>query len=453
MADVKDQSISQIQLQTFSELLEKGTLSEVREKLTGLHSAEIAFLLESLPPETRSTIWELVPHDDSSGDILLHVNDEVRAELISQTDKQELVAATENLDTDDLADIIQDLPEIVSREVLQSMDQQDRQRLEAVLSYPEDTAGGLMNTDTITIRPDISLETVLRYLRFRTEMPDTTDNLIVVNRSDKYLGVLSLTKLLTNDPSLVVSDIMNNKIQAIPAAQSAKEVASLFEKHDLVSAPVVDENDKLMGRITIDDVVDVIRDEADHSLMRMVGLNEEDDMFAPVVVSSRRRTVWLGVNLLTALLAAWVIGLFDATIEKMVALAVLMPVVASMGGIAGSQTLTLVIRGIALDQIGDANARPLLIKELAVGALNGLIWAIIVAAITILWFGDYQLGAIIATAIMINLVVAALAGATIPLFLKKLNIDPALAGNVVLTTVTDVVGFFAFLGLAALFLM
>jgi len=451
MTDVNDQSISQIQLQTFSQLLETGTLSEVREKLTELHSAEIAFLLESLPPDTRSTIWELVPHH-SSGDILLHVNDEVRAELISQTDKQELVAATEKLDTDDLADIIQDLPDIVSREVLKSMDKQDRQRLEAVLSYPEDTAGGLMNTDTITIRPDISLETVFRYLRFRTEMPATTDNLIVVNRKDKYQGVLSLTDLLTNDPALIVSDIMNKKIRAIPVVQSAKEVASLFEKHDLVSAPVVDENNNLMGRITIDDVVDVIRDEADHSLMSMVGLNEEEDMFAPVVVSSRRRTVWLGVNLLTALLAAWVIGLFDATIEKMVALAVLMPVVASMGGIAGSQTLTLIIRGIALDQIGAANAKLLLIKELAVGALNGLIWAIVVAVITILWFDDYQLGVIIGCAIMINLVVAALAGATIPLFLKKLNIDPALAGNVILTTVTDVVGFFSFLGLAALFL-
>ncbi|NOX42620.1 MAG: magnesium transporter [Gammaproteobacteria bacterium] len=452
MADVKEQSISQTHLQTFSELLEEGTLSEVREKLSELHSAEIAFLIESVPSETRSTIWELVPLD-SSGDILLHVNDEVRAELISQTDKQELVAATEKLDTDDLADIFQDLPDIVSREVLQSMDLQDRQRLEAVLSFPDDTAGGLMNTDTITIRPDISLETVFRYLRFRSEMPDTTDNLIVVDRKDNYLGVLSLTKLLTNDPALNVSDIMGKKVRAIPVTQSAKEVASMFEKHDLVSAPVVDENNILMGRITIDDVVDVIRDEADHSFMRMAGLNEEDDMFAPVVVSSRRRTIWLGVNLVTALLAAWVIGLFDATIEKMVALAVLMPVVASMGGIAGSQTLTLVIRGIALDQIGDTNARQLLMKELAVGALNGLIWASIIAGITILWFNDFLLGAIIAAAILINLIVAALAGATIPLFLKKLHIDPALAGNVVLTTVTDVVGFFAFLSLAALFLV
>ena len=452
MADVNKQSISQIQLQAFSDLLEEGTLSEVREKLSTLHASEAALLLESLPPETRSTIWELIPHA-SSGDILLHVNDEVRAELISKTDKEKLVAATEKLETDDLADIIEDLPEIVSREILQSMDKQDRTRLEAVLSYPEDTAGGLMNTDTVTVRPNISLETVIRYLRFRGELPVNTDNLIVVDRKDNYLGVLSLTKLLTNEKSLNVTDIMNKGFKVIPADQSAKEVAHQFERHDLVSAPVVDESGKVIGRITIDDVVDVIRDEADHSFMRMAGLNEEDDMFAPVVVSSRRRTVWLGVNLITALLAAWVIGLFDATIEKMVALAVLMPVVASMGGIAGSQTLTLVIRGMALEQIGTTNAKILLYKELAVGALNGLIWSLIVAAVTVLWFNDVQLGFIIAVAIMINLIVAAFAGATIPMMLRKFNIDPALAGNVVLTTITDVIGFFSFLGLASLFLI
>ena len=451
MADVNKQSISQIQLQAFSDLLEEGTLSEVRDKLSTLHASEAALLLESLPPETRSTIWELIPHA-SSGDILLHVNDEVRAELIRKTDKEKLVAATEKLETDDLADLIEDLPEIVSREILQSMDKQDRTRLEAVLSYPEDTAGGLMNTDTVTVRPDISLETVIRYLRFRGELPVNTDNLIVVDRKDNYLGVLSLTKLLTNDQILIVADIMNKGFKVIPADQSAKEVAHQFERHDLVSAPVVDESGKVIGRITIDDGVDVIRDEADHSFMRMAGLNEEDDMFAPVVVSSRRRTVWLGVNLITALLAASVIGLFDATIEKMVALAVLMPVVASMGGIAGSQTLTLVIRGMALEQIGTTNAKILLYKELAVGALNGLIWSLVIAAVTVLWFNDVQLGFIIAFAIMINLIVAALAGATIPMLLRNFNIDPALAGNVVLTTITDVIGFFSFLGLASIFI-
>ena len=451
MVDSKEQSLSQTQLQTFTSLLQEGTLSEVREKLSELHAAEVASLLESLPSETRATIWELITAVQS-GDILRHVNDDLRAELIKITDKQVLVAATENLETDDLADIIQDLPDIVSREVLQSMDHQDRQRLEAVLSYPEDTAGGLMNTDTVTVKLDNSLETVIRYLRFRKELPDSTDKLIVVDRDDIYQGLLPINKLLTSDPNLMVRDVMKKKIKAIHADMPAREVASLFEKHDLISSPVVDENEKLIGRITIDDVVDVIRDEGEHSFMRMAGLNEADDMFAPVVVTSRRRTVWLGVNLITALIASWVIGQFDKTIEQLVALAVLMPVVASMGGIAGGQTLTLVIRGIALDQVGDSNSRHLLLKELSVGALNGLIWSIIVATITILWFDDVQLGIIIAMAIMINLVVAALAGASIPLILQKFNIDPAIAGNVVLTTITDVIGFFAFLGLAALFL-
>jgi magnesium transporter len=452
MAETKQQSISQSQLQEFSELLETGTLSDVRERLASLHAAEIAVVLESMPREERSTIWELVPTEDS-GEILLYVNEDVRAELIRKTDLQELVAATENLDTDDLADIIEDLPDIVIREVMQSMDDQRRQRLEAVLSYPEDSAGGLMNTDTMTVRPDITLDVVLRYLRFIGKIPEMTDSIIVVDRSGIFLGLIRLTDLLTRDPDMTVGELMQTDFEPIAATISEREVANIFERRDLISAPVVDESGRLLGRITIDDVVDVIREEADHSFMSRVGLNEEDDMFAPVVISSRRRTVWLGLNLLTALLASWVIGLFEGTIQKLVALAVLMPIVASMGGIAGSQTLTLVIRAIALDQVGASNARRLLIKELAVGALNGTIWAIIVAGVAILWFHDTQLGIIIALAILVNLVVAALAGATIPLMLKKFGIDPALAGGVVLTTVTDVVGFFAFLGLAAVFLM
>jgi magnesium transporter len=452
MAETKQQSISQSQLQEFLELLEAGTLSDVRERLASLHAAEIAVLLESLPREERSTIWELVPTEDS-GEILLYVNEDVRAELIRKTDLQELVAATENLDTDDLADIIEDLPDIVIREVMQSMDDQRRQRLEAVLSYPEDSAGGLMNTDTMTVRPDISLDVVLRYLRFIGKIPEMTDSIIVVDRSGNFLGLIRLTDLLTKDPNMTVGELMLTDFEPITATISAREVANIFERRDLISAPVVDESGRLLGRITIDDVVDVIREEADHSFMSRVGLNEEDDMFAPVFISSRRRTVWLGLNLLTALLASWVIGLFEGTIQKLVALAVLMPIVASMGGIAGSQTLTLVIRAIALDQVGASNARRLLIKELAVGALNGTIWAIIVAGVAILWFHDTQLGIIIALAILVNLVVAALAGAITPLVLKRFGIDPALAGGVVLTTVTDVVGFFAFLGLAAVFLI
>ncbi len=387
------------------------------------------------------------------GDVLLYVNDELRASLIREMEPEELVAAAEGLETDDLADFLHDLPDVVIQEVLQSMDEQDRQRLESVLSYPEDTAGGLMNTDTITVRPDVTLDVVLRYLRLRGELPPMTDNLFVVDRDDHYLGSLPLTALLTQSPTLTVAEVMTTEAESIPATLSASDVASLFEHHDLVSAPVVDEEGRLLGRITIDDVVDVIRDEGEHSLLSMTGLDEEEDMFAPVTVSARHRGVWLGINLVTAFIASWVIGLFQETIDKVVALAVLMPIVASMGGIAGSQTLTLVIRGIAVGKIGDSNARKLLYKELAVGLLNGLCWSLVVAAITVLWFGDYRIGLVIAVAIVLNLVFAALAGATIPLLLRKLGADPALGGSVLLTTVTDVVGFMAFLGLASVFLL
>ncbi len=452
MSETDRSEASQERLKAIVELLDKGTLAQVSRSLNQLHPAEIASLLESLPTHERTVIWDLVDaaHD---GDVLLYVNDEVRSGLIRHMDPEELVAATEGLDTDDLADILPDLPEPVISELLRAMDEQNRQRLESILQYPEDTAGGLMNVDTITIRPDVTLDVVLRYLRFHGEIPAMTDSLIVVNREDKYLGLVSLTSLLTKDPGLTVAEILNRDIDGIPATMPAHEVAHLFEKRDLVSAPVVDDSGKLLGRITIDDVVDVIRDEADHSFMSLAGLDEEEDMFAPVGRSTRRRAVWLGINLVTAFLASWVIGLFDATIEKLVALAVLMPIVASMGGIAGSQTLTLVIRGIALGQVGDTNARRLLVKELAVGALNGLLWALVVAAVAVAWFKNLQLGIVIALAILFNLVVAALAGATIPLLLRRFGADPALAGSVVLTTITDVVGFLAFLGLAAMFLV
>jgi magnesium transporter len=319
--------------------------------------------------------------------------------------------------------------------------------------YPQDSAGGLMNTDTITVRADLNLDVVLRYLRRRGHVPEMTDNLIVVDREGKYLGTMLLTDLITKDPGYTVSEIMSRDTEAIRATTPAREVASMFEQRDLVSAPVVDDNNQLLGRITIDDVVDVIRDEADHSLMSMAGLSEEDDMFAPVVRSSRRRAVWLGINLITALLASWVIGQFEDTIQRLVALAVLMPIVASMGGIAGSQTLTLVIRGLATGQVASSNARRLLSKELAVGLLNGAAWAVVIAVVAFFWFHDTSLSIIIAAAILMNLLVAALAGATIPMLLNKFGIDPALAGGVVLTTVTDVVGFLSFLGLAALFIM
>ncbi|WP_455375001.1 magnesium transporter, partial [Kaarinaea lacus] len=334
-------SESSERLKAFSELIHKGEAFEISQRLEELHSAEIAHLLESLPREDREKIWSLIDLE-ANGDVLLYVNDDVREQLIDEAANDELIAAAKQLDTDDLADILVDLPEDVTESILQSLDEQHRLRLEAALSYPHDTAGGLMNTDTITVREDLALDVVIRYLRFLGKVPEMTDNLIVVDRDGFYIGTMLLTDLLTKAPGTKVSEVMSKDADPIPATMPAKEVANKFERRDLVSAPVVDENNRLLGRITIDDVVDVIRDEADHSLMSMAGLSEEDDMFAPVVRSSRRRTLWLGVNLLTALLASWVIGQFEATIEKLVALAVLMPIVASMGGIAGSQTLTLV---------------------------------------------------------------------------------------------------------------
>lgn len=438
-------------LHAFKHALEQGALSNLRQMINGLHPAEVAHLLESFPVEERELLWEMVD-PEKDGDVLLYVNDEVRASLIREMGHQELVAAAEGLDTDDLADFLQDLPDVVIKEVLQSLNDQNRQRLESVLSYPDDTAGGLMNTDTITVRPDVTLDVVLRYLRMRSELPEATDRLYVVDRGDRYLGALSLSALLTRPEDQIVAQVMDRGINAIPAHLSEREVASLFEKRDLVSAPVIDEQGKLVGRITVDDVVDVIRDEADHSLMSMAGLDEEDDMFAPVLVSARSRAIWLGINLATAFLASWVIGLFEDTLSRVVALAVLMPIVASMGGIAGSQTLTLVIRGLALGRVGSANARRLLFKELAVGLLNGILWALVVAAIAILWFDDFRIGAIIGAAIVVNLIFAAFSGAVIPLLLRRFGADPALGGSVMLTTVTDVVGFMAFLGLATIFL-
>jgi magnesium transporter len=447
-----DDERKQNRLKILASALERGTIANVRSMLNGLHPAEIAHLLESMPQPQRRLLWDLVD-PELDGDILIHVNDELRASLIMEMDPDELVAATEGLEPDDLADIIGDLPDVVISEVLQSMDEQNRQRLESIMSYPDDTAGGLMNTDTITIRPDVTIDVVLRYLRRHGAVPDMTDNLFVVDRKDRYLGQLPLTVLLTQQPGVSVAEVMSRETAGIAASMKVGEVASMFEHRDLISAPVIDDSQRLLGRITIDDVVDVIRDQTEHTMMSMAGLDQRDDMFAPVFVSARQRSVWLGINLLTALLASWVIGLFENTLNQIVILAVLMPIVASMGGIAGSQTLTLVIRGIALGYIGGSNARQLLYKELAVSLLNGLLWALIVAVVVVAWFGNTQIGFVIAVAIIINLLCAAFAGATIPMLLRRLGADPALGGSVMLTTVTDVVGFVVFLGLATFFLL
>jgi magnesium transporter len=431
--------------------LAAGRLRGADRMVDALHPAEAALLLESLPPAQRALAWELV-NPDAQGEVLVELSDEVRSELLAVMKPDEVIAAAEGLDVDDLADLLAELPEAVTQQVLRSMDHQDRVRLSAVLAYPEDTAGGLMNTDTVTVRPDVTLEVVMRYLRMRGELPDRTDCLFVVDRHDRYLGALPVTRLLTADPQRVVSAEMDAEVAPIAPATTAADVARLFESRDLLSAAVVGDDRRLLGRITVDDVVDVVREQAEHPALAAAGLEDEDDVFAGVRKSARRRALWLGINLLTALLAAWVVGLFEATIEKVVALAVLMPVVASMGGIAGTQTVTLIIRGIALGQVQASNARWLFFKELAVGAVNGLVWAGAVAGAAWLWFGTWDVAAVIFVAIVINLVAAAIAGVAIPLALKRMRIDPALAGGVILTTVTDVVGFAALLGLGALFL-
>ena len=439
-------------LKLLTRALDSGAAGQIRSLLTNLHAAESADLLESFPHGPREILWKLTDPDER-GETLLQVNDEVRAGLIGEMETQDLVAATEGLDADDLADLIKDLPGAVTREVLRSMDKQNRDRLEAVLHYPEDSAGGIMNVDAVTVRADVTIDVVMRYLRLHVDIPETTDALIVVDRADRYKGLLPLTTLLTSNPDLLVADVMDTGAMAISATLPDVDVARLFENRDLISAPVIDDAGKLLGRITIDDVVDVIREDADHSLLSMAGLDEEDDTFAPIIKSARRRGIWLGINLCTALLASWVIGLFQATIEQVVALAVLMPIVASMGGIAGSQTLIIVIRGMALGQIGASNARWLMYKELAVSALNGIAWAMVVAVISALWFKNPDIGYIIGAALIINLLCAAIAGLAIPFLLTRLNIDPAHAGTVLLTTVTDVVGFLVFLGLGTIFLL
>ena len=451
MTDILEKNQARQRLRSLGEALDSGALKQVARILNGgLSPSDIAHLLESSPPRQRSLLWNLV-NKQLEGEVLQYLSDDIRGDFLSKFNAQELADLIEDFESDDLADLFQQLPDTVIQEVLNTMDEQDRQRVEEVLSYPEDTAGGLMNTDTITVRPDISIDVVLRYLRRHRTLPAMTDSLIVISRRGEFIGTLPVTSLLVSNPTATVREVMDTDVEPIPVTLSDTKVAILFERYDLISAPVVAENGKLLGRITIDDVVDVIREDADHSLMRMAGLDDDEDTFAPVWKTSRRRAIWLGINLMTAFIASGVIGLFEETITKVVALAVLMPIVASMGGIAGSQTLTLVIRGMAVGQISGANVGWLLNREFLVSAMNGVLWALVVAGAATLWFKDIMLGAIIAAALMINLVAAALVGTVLPLFLKSRNIDPALAGGVILTTVTDVVGFVAFLGLATLF--
>ena len=450
MAQVAESQFQKDPVLALSQAIDSGSLYQIRQMIKTLPTAGIAHLIESSPPKTRSVLWQLIDKD-SEGEVIQYLNEDLQNDILSELNAEQVAELTEGLETDDLADILQQLPQQVTSQVLQAMGQQDRHRVETVLSYDEDTAGGLMNTDTITVRRNHTVELVLRYLRRHESIPEMTDNILVVNRDDELLGILPLREVLVSDPNTSVREVMREDIEAIPVDMEATQIAQLFEQHDWVSAPVVDNNEKLLGRITIDDVVDVIRDSTEHSLMSMAGLDEEDDTFAPIIKTAKRRALWLGVNLMTAVLASVVIYLFQDTIDQVVYLAVLMPIVANMGGVAGTQTLTLVIRSLALGHITPSNIRWLLTRELGVAVLNGALWAFVISLITFMWYGDLLLSYIIASAMLINLVTAALAGAYLPLFLHRIKIDPALAGSVALTTVTDSIGFFAFLGLAQIF--
>ena len=437
--------------QHFEEVLEgisRGSAADIKVLLASLRPSEVAGVLEANTPATRRIIWGLVD-EEVRNQSLQYLQDDVRAEFLEAMDTAQLVAVADDLDTDDFADILQQLPTTITDQVLENLDSRDRARVESVLPYPEDSAGGLMNTDTITVRPRHAVELVLRYLRLRRDLPATTDALIVVNSRDEYLGMLPLTKLLTADATVTVREIMNTEEPAIHVGEADTEVAKLFSERDLISAPVVDDNGFLLGRITIDDVVDVIIEDAEEALLAPAGLVVDEDTFAPVRRAVRRRAIWLGINLVTALMAAAVISLFEDTIVKVVALAVLMPVVASMGGIAGTQTLTLVIRGQATGQLGRNNMLWMLNREFIVAALNGMLWATIVALGASYFFDDPKLGLVIAVAMVATILIAAVAGSLLPSLLRRMDIDPAIAGGVVLTTITDVAGFFIFLGLAS----
>jgi len=439
-------------LPTILAAIEADDDAAIGRALADLHPADIASLLEAMSPAQRPALWAQVD-TRLMGEVLLELPDAVRGDLVKLMDEKALITAARELDTDDIADLIPDLSDEVIAEILFALDKQNRRRLDQVLSFPEDTAGGLMNVDAVTVRENLTLEVVMRYLRRRGDLPESTNKLFVVDRNDQLIGQLLVGKILTSDPTWRVSQVMDRDVVSFNVLAPDKEVAAAFERYNLISAPVVDDHNHLLGRITVDDVVDVLREVADHSVMAPAGLSEDEDIFAPVLRSSGRRAVWLGVNLLTAFLASWVISLFESTIEKAVALAVLMPIVASMGGNAGTQTLTLVVRGLALGTITTANARRVLVRELMVGAVNGILWALVVGAVAVLWYKNNLLGLLMGVAMIINLAFAALSGAIIPVLVRRLGVDPALASGVILTTVTDVAGFFAFLGLAAWFLV
>ncbi len=444
----KPQDHSDLNLQKIVNDLDNRAMYDARSHLHSLFPTEIALLLRSLPTDYRYQLWAIMA-PEAMGETLAALHGEVRIGLIEHTTASDLVAAASQLQPREMADLVADFSAAVREKVLRK---EGDSRLEAALAYDGHTAGRLMSMDALPIRADATVEAVLTRLREQKKMPANMVNISVVDKNKRYQGMVAVAAILTSDPQTKISALMN-EVEAIPTNMPVAEVASIFEHRDILSAAVVSDQGEVVGRITLEEVLEVIREEAEHAVLSSAGLDEEHDLFAPVMVSAKRRAVWLGVNLFTAFLASWVIGLFEATIDQIVALAVLMPVVASMGGIAGSQTLTLVIRGLALHQISSSNAMSFLFKELAVGAVNGVVWSIVVALIAAAWFSNMPLGMMLGGAMIINLSCAALAGVLIPLFLHKKGIDPALAGGVLLTTVTDVIGFMSFLGLATIFLL
>ena len=433
-------------------LVHKQNLAELQRKVEDLHPADIAYVLEALPLDERRLVWNLVNPEDN-GEILLEVSDSVRESLIQDMDKAELLAAAESLDTDEIADIAADLPRDVITELLTTLDVQKRARLQSALAYPEDTVGALMDFEMVTIRADVTLEVALRYLRRLGELPDQLDKLFVVDREDRIIGVLPLKRLLTTDPEASVAAVMVEDFVRFHPEDEADEASQAFERYDLVTAPVVDTQGKLIGRVTVDAVVDFIRESADADMLSMAGLKEEEDLFSTVWNAAKNRWMWLAVNLVTAFIASRVIGTFEGSIEKLAALAALMPIIAGIGGNTGNQTITLIIRGLALGQVTTANARRLVLKEISVALLNGLVWGSVVGVFAWLLYDYPALGGVMALAMLLNLLVAALAGIFIPMVLEKMNRDPAIGSSVLLTFITDSMGFFIFLGLATILLL
>ena len=432
--------------------LEKDKAINIQNTLSSLNPSEIARLLESLTTRERNVLWQMVDQEDE-GEILKELIEEVRQNLISQMDASELIAATQDMELDDLADILSDLPNQITDQVIKALDTEDQNRLESVISYDEDTAGGLTNPKIISIRRGVNIDGLIKYLRNMKSLPENTNYIYVIDRDNQYIGAIQLVDLFTQSKDMLIEEIMDSNVKAINANVKAEEVAIEFQDLDLISAPVIDSNNKLLGQITIDDVVDVIQDQVNSEIFNMAGLDDEDDMFAPIFISSKRRAVWLGANLVAAFIVATAVSLFQETLDQIVILAVLMPIVASMGGVAGNQTLILVIRGIAMGKIQKSNAIKLLNKEALVALLNGFIWSIVVSIIAVILFKTkWEIGIIVGISMLINIIASAIAGVSIPFILKRIGIDPALAGGVMMTTLTDVLGFITFLGLATVFL-